>query len=425
MMRQNRLFTSIYVAGTGLSIAFTMVLFIIYYVKFAPIYPEYNRDRTLVISKSAISQEGKDRWNSCSGGASPRIVELVKGLPHLDKVSASAMEVWSDCYVLIPQTGAQQKVTPGYVDTGFWQVFTFRFLAGKPFGEAEVKAGSAVAVLTANLAKRIFASTDVVGQRFTYEGRDMQVVGVVEDVTGATPATAADLYIPLYYGGESNWYRPSPDDRGLQGNCQIHMTATSAADLDALRAEIIDVLNRYDQEDTKWTNYWMDQPDTWWKSTFRDSCSNPPDVAGILRGVLYMLLALLFIPAMNLCGMISSRMDERMSELGVRKAYGATNSSLILQVLTENLLLTLVGGLLGLVLAYMVAFTGGEWMYHLFDTFVMPGGVNPDFTTEMLFNPTLFGIVLGLCLVLNLISALVPTILALRHSIIYSIQTKR
>ena len=128
---------------------------------------------------------------------------------------------------------------------------------------------------------------------------------------------------------------------------------------------------------------------------------------------------------MNLCGMISSRMDERMSELGVRKAYGATNVSLISQVLTENLLLTLVGGLIGLALAYFIALTGSNWVYHLFDTFVMPGGVNPSFTVEMLFNPTLFLTVFGLCVLLNLISALVPTILALRHSIIYSIQSKR
>ena len=64
MMRQNKLFTSIYVAGTGLSIAFTMVLFIIYYVKFAPVYPEYNRNRTLVISHSAIAQEGAEKWNN-------------------------------------------------------------------------------------------------------------------------------------------------------------------------------------------------------------------------------------------------------------------------------------------------------------------------------------------------------------------------
>ena len=209
------------------------------------------------------------------------------------------------------------------------------------------------------------------------------------------------------------------------GSTSVYMTATSEDDLQALRAEVIDVLNRYEQEEPNWTHFWMDQPDVWWKNTFRQNCSSAPDIAGSIRNILYMLLALLFIPAMNLCGMISSRMDERMSELGVRKAYGATNIGLILQVLTENLLLTILGGLVGLALAYFIALIGGEWMFHLFETFVMPGGMNPSFTFEMLFNPTLFLTVFGLCVLLNLISALVPTVLALRHSIIYSIQSKR
>ena len=424
-MRQNKLFTSIYVAGTGLSIAFTMVLFIIYYVKFAPVYPEYNRDRMLVISKSAIAKEGAEEWNNCNDGASPKVAELVKDLPHLEHVGMALMlPPMMGSAVLLPQSNEQLEVTQGFADAGFWKVFTFRFLSGKPFDEEAVEASLPVAVLTENLAKRIFASTDVIDKHFKLDGKDVKVIGVVADVTGTTPATAADLYLPLYYGmGEM--LRPSKKPKGLLGDVGIYMTAPSEDDVETLRAEVIDVLNRYDQEDTQYTHFWMDQPDVWWKSTFRDDCRNAPDIAGIIRNVLYMLLALLFIPAMNLCGMISSRMDERMSELGVRKAYGATNVSLISQVLTENLLLTLVGGLVGLALAYFIALTGGDWVYHLFDTFVIPGGVNPSFTVEMLFNPTLFLTVFGLCVLLNLISALVPTILALRHSIIYSIQSKR
>lgn len=426
MMRQNKLFTSIYVAGTGLSIAFTMVLFIIYYVKFAPVYPEYNRDRMLVINKSAVAKEGAEEWNNCNDGASSKIAELVKDLPHLDQVAMSLMAppVFGNT-LLLPQSNEQLEVTQGLVDAGFWQVFTFRFLSGKPFDEEAVEASLPVAVLSENLAKRIFASTDVIDKSFKLDGKEVKVIGVVADVSGTTPATAADLYLPLYYGDIGNMLRPNQNNRGSLGDVCIYMTATSEDDVETLRAEVIDVLNRYDQEDTQYTHFWMDQPDVWWKSTFRDSCSSAPDIASIVRGILYMLLALLFIPAMNLCGMISSRMDERMSELGVRKAYGATNVSLVSQVLTENLLLTLVGGLVGLALAYFIALTGGDWVYHLFDTFVMPGGVNPSFTVEMLFNPTLFLTVFGLCVLLNLISALVPTILALRHSIIYSIQSKR
>ena len=424
MMQQNKLFTSIYVAGTGLSIAFTMVLFIIYYVKFAPVYPEYNRDRTLVISCMAVAKKGEKTWNNYNAGVNIRAAELVKGLPHLDKVGLGQLkDYWGGNTILLPESKELLSVNAGRVDTGFWQVFTFRFLSGKPFDEAAVEAGRPVAVITEKVAKRIFASTDVAGKHFKYNGNDIQVAGVVADVTGATPATAADLYFPLHYEG---MYRPSPNDRGLMGSLQLYMTATSADDVETLRAEVVDVLNRYNQENQEWEHFYLEQPDVWWKSQFRVLGANVPDVAGSVRSTLYMLLALLFIPAMNLCGMISSRMDERMSELGVRKAYGATNVSLISQVLTENLLLTLVGGLVGLALAYFIALTSGEWMYHLLDEgFTLPGGMEASFTMEMLFNPTLFLTVSGLCMLLNLISALVPTVLALRHTIIYSIQTKR
>ena len=422
MMRQNKLFTSIYVAGTGLSIAFTMVLFIIYYVKFAPVYPEYNRNRTLVISHSAVGFKEDGKWNSCSGGVSPKVADLVKGLPHLDQVGMAIIQTsWSGCTVLLPNN-AEKVVTSGMVDAGFWKVFTFNFLQGKPFDEASVEAGLPIAILSESLAKGIFASTDVVGRYISYNGRDLQVVGVVADVSGATPATAAEVYIPLYYGGEN---RPTPNDMGLNGSVSLYMTALTENDVETLRAEVIDVLERYNQEDQLWAMYWMDQPDVWWKNTFRSDCSSAPDIAGAIRGILYMLLALLFIPAMNLCGMISSRMDERMSELGVRKAYGATNSGLVSQVLTENLLLTLAGGLAGLILAYLVALTGGEWIFFLFDEWENTSGVHPNYTVEMLFNPTLFLTVFGLCVFLNLVSALVPTVLALRHSIISSIQSKR
>jgi ABC-type antimicrobial peptide transport system permease subunit len=118
-------------------------------------------------------------------------------------------------------------------------------------------------------------------------------------------------------------------------------------------------------------------------------------------------------------------MDERMSELGVRKAYGATNAGLIAQVLTENLLLTIVGGLFGLFVAYFIAWAGADWVFYMFDRYLSTYSLEASFTAEMLFNPTIFLVVFGLCLLLNVISALVPTMLVLRHSIIYSIQTKR
>ena len=44
MMKQHRLFTGMYLAGTAISIAMAMAVIIILYIKLGPIYPEYNRD---------------------------------------------------------------------------------------------------------------------------------------------------------------------------------------------------------------------------------------------------------------------------------------------------------------------------------------------------------------------------------------------
>ena len=139
---------------------------------------------------------------------------------------------------------------------------------------------------------------------------------------------------------------------------------------------------------------------------------------------LYILLAFLFIPALNLSGMISSRMDSRLDEIGVRKAYGATNSEIITQVLWENLLLTIVGTILGVALCYIVVITCSSWITAFFDTRIndlSPREINAD----MLLNPTVIICIVSLTFVLNIASALVPTLIALKKDIIQSLYHRR
>ena len=96
LIKQNKLFTSIYVVGTGLSIALTMTMFIIFYVKFAPIYPEYNRDRMLTIkAMKCYPKTNKESWN-CNGGASYYLVDkMLKDLPHLENWRLKAtIRIW-------------------------------------------------------------------------------------------------------------------------------------------------------------------------------------------------------------------------------------------------------------------------------------------------------------------------------------------
>lgn len=79
-------------------------------------------------------------------------------------------------------------------------------------------------------------------------------------------------------------------------------------------------------------------------------------VTAVYLILLFLILLFMLIPALNLSGLNASRMQDRISELGVRKAFGARKNRLLTQVLIENLLLMLPGGLVGLLVSYgMVA----------------------------------------------------------------------
>lgn len=73
----------------------------------------------------------------------------------------------------------------------------------------------------------------------------------------------------------------------------------------------------------------LGQPDRHWESIFRYWSNVEPDIVGDLSryGVIFLLL--LLVPAVSLSGMADSRMERRLGELGVRRAFGAPKGALI------------------------------------------------------------------------------------------------
>ncbi len=170
LLRQNRLFSTIYIIGTGMAIALTMTMFIIFYVKLAPIYPEYNRDRMVVLK--AVKCYPKDKPENYNAGAlSDEVAEMLDSLPHLDRMATTSR---ADMFSFVGLPGQKQvfNVRPLFVSEGFWDVFTFRFVQGQPFTREDVEAKERIAILSESTARRLFASTDVVGQRFLFKGMD-------------------------------------------------------------------------------------------------------------------------------------------------------------------------------------------------------------------------------------------------------------
>ena len=118
------------------------------------------------------------------------------------------------------------------------------------------------------------------------------------------------------------------------------------------------------------------------------------------RYLLYTLL--LLVPAINLSTMLQSRLRRRVSEFGVRRAFGCTRTRIITDIITENFIITLIGGVLGLALGVVFALT----YTGLFDS--NPGSNFTTPTLSVLLNWRITLSAVAACFVLNLISAAVP-----------------
>ncbi|WP_418191390.1 ABC transporter permease, partial [Alistipes putredinis] len=118
-----------------------------------------------------------------------------------------------------------------------------------------------------------------------------------------------------------------------------------------------------------------------------------------------------------------SRMERRLGELGVRRAFGAPKGSLIGQVLIENFLYTLLGGLVGLLFSFLLVTFASSWVFKVGKGFseAAPDGVDVSLSMGMLLNPWVFLIALCVCFLLNLMSALWPAWRASRRPIVDSL----
>ena len=118
--------------------------------------------------------------------------------------------------------------------------------------------------------------------------------------------------------------------------------ARSSDDFPAIRAEVEKNIVRSTIVSLKDMELiYRGQPDTQFAYLYRH-WGTDLDMKHIVRRFILIIVILLLVPAINLSSMTLSRMRKRMTEIGVRKAFGATANELLRQVFWENLILTLL-----------------------------------------------------------------------------------
>ena len=421
LIRQEKLFSSIYIIGTGLSITIVMVLFIVLYIKFANIYPETNRDRMLV-AKSGIIINPNNMYHS-SGAFSLNIVE--KCFRPLNNIEAltTIYNTWDTYYIQPEGTKEQLPVTVKFVDTDFWKVFSFRFLRGSQFSEADFQSGISTAVISEFMAKQLFGTIDVIGNYVSLNYMAYRICGVVKNVSSVTTTSYAHLWIP--YTVVPN-YNDSYGDGSLLGRFELYILALSKDEVPKIRNEALENIQKInstlpDGAEIKL----LGQPDKFWESTFRRWSNVGPDFMKIKWQYSIVFIVLLLVPCISLSGMTDSRMERRITEMGIRRTFGAPVKTLMLQILSENFLFTLIGGLAGLLFSYILILLSADWIMSIGQNFagMLPEGESVVISIAMLINIPVFLIALGVCFLLNILTALIPAWRYSHREITYSLNS--
>lgn len=138
-----------------------------------------------------------------------------------------------------------------------------------------------------------------------------------------------------------------------------------------------------------------------------------PDMGSVYRRKLIVFSILLIVPAINLANMTHSRLRRRNEEIGIRRAFGARRGLILRDIFLENLVITLIAGILGLILSVIF---GLIWKENIFGASRVDAG--------MILHWSTFGWALLFCFLLNFISAGLPSWKASRINVVNALGGK-
>jgi len=384
VLLRRKFFTFVSLFGTSVTLLVLMIASAMLDHTFAPLPPEVRLDRTLHVTYMAMRGEGNE-WSGSPGYGF--LDRYCRGIPHVERMS-----VFTGAHGASSFVGGEKVVSQlRHTDAEYWSILDFDFVAGQAYGESEVADGSHVAVISEAAARNLFGDRAAVGQSFETRGQTFRVIGVVRNVPRMRETAFADIWVPVTTLPSDVW------KTGLMGDFNAMLLADSPRNFRAIRAEFAARLPHVVMTEPDRYKTMSGSPRTRLEDIAADAIGTKDDMpqTGLFIGVL-VLLALLFmlLPAINLVNMNISRIFERVPEIGVRKAFGASTGHLVGQFIVENIVLAVLGGAIGFLLSL--------WALQL----INGSGLitNADFQV----NPRIFLYGLGLSVFFGVLSGAYP-----------------
>ena len=228
-------------------------------------------------------------------------------------------------------TASIMGVYPDYAN-----IVSTELASGRYIIDADVENRSAVCVIGPDLAEDLFGNTNVVGNTLHVNGRMFKIVGVLD-------GTSSTLVLPFTLA-----------QRMLESTSitSFYVSATDATVVNAAQTAVERFLYKKYQDDSTYSI--MNQ---------EEMLAAMEETAGTLSLMLGGIAGIsLLVGGIGIMNIMLVSVTERTREIGIRKAIGAKRRNILLQFLIESVVLSGMGGLLGLMLGY--------GLMHLLETYM-------------------------------------------------------
>ena len=286
-----------------------------------------------------------------------------------------------------------ERVRGTMVTSSFFPLFGVSPILGRTLQPSDEQPGNHVVVLSSELWARRYASDrNIIGREILLNDEPHTVVGVMPP--NYMPDGYGELWIPSAFGVPTSSIRPNVDPRPIRGSNYLDVFGRlkPGVTVDKARSQMDAISRRLENQ------YANDNRDTGIRVMPLHE-----DAVGRLRPVLLLLFAavgfLVFIGCANVANLLLARAATRAREISIRAAMGASRYRLIRQMLTESVMLSVLGGGLGALLA--------AWAIPLLMSMAPPGLRN---FKEIGLNGGVLAFSLGVSVVTGILFGLVPAL---------------
>lgn len=296
----------------------------------------------LLFIRPGNTQQGGVRQAETAATLTLEDAEAISTLPNVVAVAPTIEGVGQFAYLGNNTVGRIIGVTPEYIDA-----MNITLAAGEFIMPSHVTARSSVVVLGAGIATSLFDTADPIGQTIRINGQNFRVIGVLEP-KGGTSFFNQDMqaFVPITTAGT----RLVGGQRFRGGNVvsliNVKITDTSVQDL--VIQDITAVLRE------RHRIIFQDDFTIQSQQDILNTLNQITDAFTIFLGGIAGIS--LIVGGIGIMNIMLVSVTERTREIGLRKAVGARKRDILIQFLTEATVLSLVGGVFGILFGALVAY---------------------------------------------------------------------